>query len=89
MAHAGHLCLAQENFSVYDLDSVMRAMNILADDLEMVVNMEKTFGARINSAMTSTVPYHTILFCWGPTYTVAVRGFEMLPRDSQSDRKKS
>lgn len=45
-----------ENFSVYDLDSVMRAMNILADDLEMVVNMEKTFGARINSGQRSIRP---------------------------------
>jgi len=38
-----------DGFSIYDLDAVMRAMNLLADDLEMVINMEKTFGTRINS----------------------------------------
>ena len=40
---------------MYDLDAVLRAMNILADDLEMTMNIEKTHGARINSALALRV----------------------------------
>lgn len=34
---------------MYDLDAIMRAMNILADDLEMVVSMDRNYSNRINS----------------------------------------
>lgn len=43
--------LAQETFSFYDLDAVVRALNILADDCEMVIGMETPSGNRINSAL--------------------------------------
>jgi len=38
-----------ETFSFYDLDAVVRALNILADDCEMVIGMETPSGNRINS----------------------------------------
>lgn len=47
-------CFVEAKFSVYDLDAIMRAMNILADDLEMVVSMDRNYSNRINSTLAKS-----------------------------------
>ena len=49
---SARICSTKEKFSVYDLDAVLSAMNILADDLEMTMNVENKHGSgRINRAL--------------------------------------
>ena len=52
--------LVEERFSFYDLDAIVRALNILVDDCEMVIGMETTTGNRINSALA--LPSSTLAF---------------------------